>query len=332
MPRAHEAHAFGGSTQAVGGGYYGTGQYTAQQGIKILVTGACGQVGTELLPYLRERVGVDNIIDAGPFEFLDVRDKDNLSRIIIEHGCNRVIHLATLLSVVGEKNPALTLKINNNGIQNILELAAQQKLQVMSPSTIAVFGPNAPKENTPNDAAMNPSTIYGISKVHTELLGSYYRERFNVDFRSLRLPGIIGKAKAGGGTTDYAVDIFQAAVLSGKYTCFLPADLDLPMLYMPDCLDAFWNLIQAPRKHLTRCVYNVQGMSFSPHSLSSAIQKHLPHFQLVCKPDFREAIARSWPRSVDDSFARADWGWKPKYDLQRMTQDMLKASKAFSGQ
>eukprot|EP00195_Chlamydomonas_chlamydogama_P007433 CAMPEP_0202903882 /NCGR_PEP_ID=MMETSP1392-20130828/26889_1 /ASSEMBLY_ACC=CAM_ASM_000868 /TAXON_ID=225041 /ORGANISM="Chlamydomonas chlamydogama, Strain SAG 11-48b" /LENGTH=329 /DNA_ID=CAMNT_0049591241 /DNA_START=391 /DNA_END=1380 /DNA_ORIENTATION=- len=302
---------------------------------RILVTGACGQVGTELVPFLRERLGVDNVIASdvkttpnmlreGPFVYLDIQDKDGLTRVVLENGVNYIVHLATLLSAVGERNPQLALRINTQGIQNVLDLAAAHGLRVYSPSTIAVFGRSSPKVMTPDDTVCQPNTMYGITKVHQELLGQYYRDRFNVDYRSLRYPGIISaKAPPGGGTTDYAVEIFHQALKTKSYTCFLRKDALLPMMYMPDCLEATWQLMMAPPDKVKRSTYNVTAMSFNPEQLAAAIQNVMPDFNIKYTPDFRDEIAKTWPDSLDDSNARKDWGWSPKYDLPKMVQDML---------
>ncbi|KAJ9515908.1 hypothetical protein QJQ45_016909 [Haematococcus lacustris] len=373
-----------------GGGYLGTGRDPASAADpRFLVTGACGQIGAELIPFLRARVGVENVIssdvktnrtmlESGPFVYLDVLDKDNLARVTIEHGITHIIHLATLLSGEGQGGggqqaaiggnatgdkasalaaeapaaaeaqlqltpPLLLLRLRLrltpaaaaaaaavvmacSGIQNVLDLAAQHSLKVYSPSTIAVFGSNTPKDNTPNDTIMRPSTMYGVTKVHSELLGHYYRDKFGVDFRSLRYPGIISaNSPPGGGTTDYAVDIFHHALRSGHYTCFLEPDVELPMMYMPDCLSATWKLMMAPRERLTHTTYNVAAVSFSPAQLAAAIRTLLPHFTITYTPDYRNEIAKTWPRSLDDSLARVDWGWQPHYDLLAMTRHMLLA-------
>jgi len=316
------------------GGYLGTGTAapvahgdTATE-TRVLVTGACGQIGAELVPYLRARLGTENVIASdvktnpgmlrdGPFMYLDVQDKDNLTRVVLENGVNCVAHLATLLSAVGERNPQLALRINTTGIQNVLDIAANHGLKVFSPSTIAVFGDTSPREMTPDNTVMQPKTMYGVTKVHQELLGSYYRERFNVDYRSLRYPGIISsKAAPGGGTTDYAVEIFHAALSQPRaYTCFLEADAKLPMMYMPDCLEATWKLMMAPPEQLTRATYNVTAMTFSPEELAAAITRVVPGFSVTYTPDFRNDIASTWPDSVDDRAARHDWGWQHRYDL-----------------
>eukprot|EP00798_Chlamydomonas_sp_ICE-L_P007441 gene7441-581_t len=328
------------------GGYMGTGHAFGEQYgniARILVTGACGQVGTELVPFLRQRLGSNGVIasdvktsklllESGPFVYLDIQDKDNLTRICLENGVSHIVHLATILSAVGERNPQLALKINTHGIQNVLDLAANHGIKVFSPSTIAVFGKTTPKVSAPDDSVMHPNTMYGLTKVHQELLGQYYKDRFGVDYRSLRYPGIISnKAAPGGGTTDYAVEIFHSALQSGGYTSFLGEHTALPMMYMPDCLEGTWKLMNAPIDDLTRCTYNVSAMSFTPAMLAKAIQDQIPGFQMSYTPDYRDEIAKSWPASIDDSNARADWGWEPKYDLPLMTKDMLKTLASKTG-
>ncbi|BDA43208.1 L-threonine 3-dehydrogenase, mitochondrial [Coccomyxa sp. Obi] len=306
---------------------------------RFLVTGASGQIGAELIPLLRHRhpgcvVASDvrmnrDVAGAGQFVYCDVQDKDNLARIILENGVNTVVHLATLLSAIGERNPQLALRVNTQGIQNVLELAAQHKLRVYAPSTIAVFGPTTPRINTPDCTVKEPTTMYGITKVHQELLGQYYSQKFGVDFRSLRYPGVISHASLpGGGTTDYAVEIFHAALTTGSYNCFLGPDTSLPFLYMPDCLAATYQLMMADSATLSQTTYNVTAMSFTPAELCAAIQRRLPHFRVDYRPDFRDTIARSWPQSVDDSAARRDWGWKPSFELDAMTEHMLTALEA----
>ncbi|KAK9915249.1 hypothetical protein WJX75_006733 [Coccomyxa subellipsoidea] len=319
------------------GGYLRTGQGPSDvDEPRVLVTGASGQIGAELIPLLRQKhpdcvVASDvrmnrEVTGAGPFVYCDVQDKDNLARIILENGINTVVHLATLLSAIGERNPQLALKVNTQGIQNVLELAAQHHLRVYAPSTIAVFGPTTPRINTPDCTVKEPTTMYGITKVHQELLGQYYNQKFGVDFRSLRYPGVISSATLpGGGTTDYAVEIFHAALTTGTYACFLGPDTALPFLYMPDCLAATYQLMMADSASLSQTTYNVTAMSFTPAELCAAIQRRLPRFTVDYRPDFRDAIARSWPQSVDDSAARTDWGWRPDFDLDAMTDHMLTA-------
>lgn len=302
---------------------------------RFLVTGASGQIGSELVPMLRERFGIDNVIasdvrtnrellESGPFVYCDVQDKDNLARIILENGVSFVVHLATLLSAIGEKKPKLALKVNSSGIQHLLELASAHKLQIYAPSTIAVFGKTTPRNNAPDITVKQPNTMYGITKVHQELLGDYYREKFAVDFRSLRYPGVISaKALPGGGTTDYAVEIFHSALKHGRYSCFLSKDTALPMIYMPDCLRATLDLMMAPKENLKQATYNVTAMSFTPEQLAASIKKFVPQFEMHYMPDYREDIARTWPISIDDSAAQRDWDWQPQFDIDGMTEDML---------
>lgn len=302
---------------------------------RVLVTGACGQIGAEMVPYIRSKVGVENVIASdvrtspglireGPFLYLDIQDKDNLTRVVLENGVTHIAHLATLLSAVGERNPGLALKVNTTGIQNVLDIAAQHGIKVYSPSTIAVFGSTSPKLMTPDETICQPSSMYGVTKVHQELLGKYYHDRFGVDYRSIRYPGIISsKQPPSGGTTDYAVEIFHHALKHKRYTCFLNKDASLPMMYMPDCLEATWQLMMAPAEKLTKCTYNVTAMSFSPETLAAAIRKFIPEFEITYTPDFRDDIARTWPDSIDDSAARRDWGWSHKYTLEAMVQHML---------
>eukprot|EP00803_Ostreobium_quekettii_P006554 evm.model.scf_1561.3 EVM.evm.TU.scf_1561.3 scf_1561:19832-23848(-) len=339
--QASSIHSSSAAQEPQYGGYMRTGQagHDAAWGSDIpprfLVTGAGGQIGSELVPLLREKFGLDNVIasdvrtsrellDGGPFVYCDVQDKDNLARIVLENGVSHIVHLATLLSAIGEKNPQLALRVNTTGIQNILELASSHKLKIFAPSTIAVFGKTTPRDNTPDVTVMQPQTMYGITKVHQELLGDYYADKFGVDFRSLRYPGVISsKSAPGGGTTDYAVEIFYAALTHGKYNCFLSEDVALPMIYMPDCLRATWQLMMAPKEDLKQTTYNVTAMTFTPKQLSAAIKKLIPNFEMHYMPDYREDIARTWPISIDDSGARKDWQWLPRYDLDGMTEHML---------
>ena len=305
-------------------------------------------MGSELVPYLRERLGAKNVIASdvrvgsngtsesdGPFVYCDVRDRQSLARVVLENRVDCIVHLATVLSAIGERNPDLALAVNNEGTLNCLNVAPDNNLQIFCPSTIAVFGPTTPRDETPDITIMEPSTVYGITKVHLEHLGNYYQKRYGLDFRSLRYPGIVSSAAMpGGGTTDYAVEIYYAALEGRKYISFIAQDQRMPFLYMPDCLRATYEMIMAPREKLSRNVYNVTSMTFSPRTLGEAIAKQVPGFEMDCTPDFRQKIATSWPRCLDDSNARRDWGWTPEFDIDSMTTDMLQAleSKMIQGQ
>jgi len=302
---------------------------------RIVLTGACGQVGAELLPHLRSIFGVENVIGtdvreppplllaSGPFHQLDVTNALQLERLITEEKVGAIVHLAALLSATGEKNPMQALQVNNVGVTNVLEAARVHGLSVFSPSTIAVFGPSTPK-HTPDETVMRPTTIYGVTKVHLELLGEYYHTKFGVDFRSLRYPGVVSSAAMpGGGTTDYAVEIYHEALAKGRYTCFLKEDAMLPMMYMPDLLKATTELMLADGSKLTQRTYNVGSLSFTPAELAESIAKFVPGFEIDYAPDFRQAIAETWPQRLDDTIARRDWGWEPEYSLDAMSADML---------
>lgn len=311
---------------------------TDGDGPRVLVTGSCGQIGMELVPVLREMYGTANVVatdvkspprsflESGPFQYLDVSDRDQMARVILENGVDTVIHMAALLSAVGERNPQLALKVNNQGMENVLELARLNGFRVFAPSTIAVFGPTTPRDNTPDVTVMRPTTMYGVTKVFGELLGEYYNSKFGVDFRSLRYPGVISsKTMPGGGTTDYAVEIYYEALKNGKYECFLSEDTVLPMMYMPDLIKATIGLLEAPDEKLTQRCYNLGAMSFTPKELAGSIVKHIPDFEISYTADFRQLIADTWPRVIDDSIARRDWDWSPDYDIDSMTTDMLDA-------
>ncbi len=309
---------------------------------KIIVIGASGQIGTELTMELRKRYGQENVIasdikhssdevmHSGPFEILDVMDEKRLSEIIKKEKINTVYLLAALLSGTSEKQPKKAWELNMNSLLLILDMAKEKLVkQIFWPSTIAVFGPTTPKINTPQMTIMEPSTVYGISKQAGERWCEYYFNRYGVDVRSLRYPGIISyKTEAGGGTTDYAVEIFHEAIKNGKYTCFLKENTPLPMMYMDDALKATIDLMEADASHIKiRSSYNLSAISFTPKALAAEIKKHLPNFTITYQPDFRQQIADSWPASIDDSEARKDWGWKHKYDLPLMTEIMLKEIK-----
>jgi nucleoside-diphosphate-sugar epimerase len=304
---------------------------------RFLVTGSYGQIGTELVGAMREKYGGDNVIATGrkkppeillkdgPYMHLDILDANQLHSMIVDNDIDIIIHNASVLSGVGEKNPQLAYRTNVEGAYNVLEAARILKLdQVMIPSSIAAFGPSTPRENTPNDVIMRPTSAYGVTKVFIELWGEYYSKRFGVDFRSLRYPGIISaEALPGGGTTDYAVEIFYEALKNKKYTSFLDKGTYLPMMYMDDCIKCTIDLIEADENKLKHRSFNITAMSFAPEDIAAEIKKHIPEFEISYEPDFRQAIAESWPASIDDSAAREEWGWKPDFDLASMTKDML---------
>jgi nucleoside-diphosphate-sugar epimerase len=305
---------------------------------RIMLTGAAGQIGTELTLALRRKYGPDNVLatdivepgaevkDSGPFEPLDVTRRDYLDRLLRDLRIDSVFHMAAILSATGERNPQLAWRVNMEGTYNVLEAAREAGLtRVFIPSSIAVFGPETPVEDTPQETILRPRTIYGLTKVAGELLGDYYVRRYNLDVRGCRYPGIISyETQPGGGTTDYAVAIFFEAVKTGAYTCFVRRDTRLPMMYMPDCLKATIDLMEADFGRLQHHAdFNIASMSFSAGELAAEIRKHIPDFVCEFKPDARQAIADSWPRTIDDSSARAEWGWKPFHDLASMTADMI---------
>ncbi len=306
---------------------------------KILVTGAAGQIGSELTPLLRDRYGAGQVVasdikddidpelkQSGPFEFLDVTEPEQIAGIIRKHKITIVYHMSAILSAVGEKNPHKAWEVNIGGTLNILEAAREAELKrVFVPSSIAVFGPETPKENTPQETILKPKTMYGVTKVAGELLADYYVRRFGLDVRGCRYPGIIShQTLPGGGTTDYAVAIFYEAVKTGRYTCFVREDTMLPMMYMPDCLKATLDLMEADFNNLEHHAdFNISGMSFTAGELAEEIKKHIPEFRVEYKPDERQDIADAWPKSIDDSAARKEWGWQPSFDLAAMTEDML---------
>eukprot|EP01137_Pigoraptor_chileana_P020934 Opistho-2@83972 len=301
---------------------------------KILITGSLGQLGSELSKVLRAKYGVANVIESdirkapesntGPFIYGDVLSYYQLESIVVNERIDWVVHFSALLSAIGEQNPQKALAVNVTGFQNVLELAKVHNLRLFCPSTIGAFGPTTPRENTPDLTIMRPTTIYGITKVHMELLGEYYHARYGVDFRSLRYPGVISAdTEPGGGTTDYAVDIYHWALKKGNYSCFLSENTRLPMMYMPDCLKATVMMLEADPAVLKQRTYNVSAMSFTPAEIASSIRAHIPGLKMEYKPDFRQKIADSWPMSLDDSCARNDWGWGSEYDLNAMTADMI---------
>ena len=304
----------------------------------ILILGACGQIGTELTMELRARHGGDNIIASdiregsetlmanGPFELLDATNYEAIEDVIMHYEIEEVYLMAAMLSATAEKFPMRAWNLNMNSLFNVLNLAKEEKInKIFWPSSIAVFGPNTPKENTPQNTIMEPSTVYGISKQSGERWCEYYHKKFGVDVRSIRYPGLISwKTMPGGGTTDYAVEIYHEALKQGKYQCFLSQGTQLPMMYMDDAIRATVTLMETESKALTvRSAYNLGSMSFTPEQIAQSIQQHMPNFKVDYIPDFRQQIADSWPSSIDDSAARRDWGWKPNFDLEATTNVML---------
>lgn len=314
---------------------------------KILVTGSTGQIGSELSIVLRKKYGSENVITAGhkrkldkklksgPFEYIDVTDKGSLEKVIKKYDIDTIYHLAAVLSSTGEKDPKLAWDVNMQGLYNVLEISKERgHCRIFWPSSIAVFGPSAPRVNTPQETALIPISMYGVTKVAGELLCNYYRQKFGLDIRSVRYPGIISsETPPGGGTTDYAVEIFYEALKKKSYTCFVREDTVLPMMYMPDCIKATLDLMEAESSSI-KCstAYNIAGMSFSAGELASKIKEYIPEFECHYKPDFRQKIADSWPASLDDGVARKEWGWMPSYNLASMVKDMIeKLGKRFTG-
>jgi len=306
---------------------------------KILVTGACGQIGSELTMALRQRYGNENVVaaghktkpsptlrDSGPFVFIYATRRETIEEVVDKYNIDTIYHMAAILSAVGEQNPQLAWSVNINGLYNILEIAREREMtRVFCPSSIAAFGPETPRDNTPQETVLRPTTMYGVTKVAGELLCNYYFQRFGLDVRGVRYPGIISsETPPGGGTTDYAVEIFYEAIKHKQYTCFLREDTVLPMMYMPDCIKATLDLMEADLSRLKHHAdFSLAAMSFCPAELVVEIKKHIPEFTCEYEPDFRQAIADSWPRTIDDSAAREEWGWEPQYDLAAMTADML---------
>jgi nucleoside-diphosphate-sugar epimerase len=305
---------------------------------KILVIGASGQIGVELTLALRKIYGNANVVASdlreqnpllegtGPYVSLDVMNKEMLHVQVIRQNFTQIYLLAAILSATGEKNPNLAWNLNMSGLLNVLDIAREEKIKkVYWPSSIAVFGPTSPKQNCPQQTIIEPSTVYGISKYAGEFWCHYYFQRFGVDVRSIRYPGLISyKSAPGGGTTDYAVEIFHEALEEKKYDCFLKEDTYLPMMYISDAIRGTIELMEAPAEKISiRTSYNLSGMSFSPKEIATSIKKYIPDFIISYKPDYRQAIADSWPQSIDDTVARNDWGWKNEYDLDKMTKEML---------
>ncbi len=305
---------------------------------RILVTGADGQIGSELTAELRRRYGAENVVAtdiaepiaalraSGPFEFLDVTQRGAIGAVVDRYGIDTIYHMAAILSATGERKPQLAWNVNVTGLYKILEIARERRVsRVFCPSSIAAFGPETPKDHTPQETVLRPSTMYGITKVTGEMLGYYYLQRFGLDVRGVRYPGIISsETPPGGGTTDYAVEIFYEAIKHRRYVCFVRQDTVLPMMYMPDCIRATIMLMEADLSTLSRRTdYNLAALSFSADELVAEIQKHIPDFVCEYRPDYRQEIADSWPRTIDDRAAREDWGWEPRYDLPAMVTDML---------
>ncbi|MDO5635889.1 MAG: NAD-dependent epimerase/dehydratase family protein [Myroides sp.] len=306
---------------------------------KILIIGACGQIGSELTLKLREIYGLENVIASdirkgeqevfktGPFEIVDAMNYDAVAALIDKYQIDEVYLMAALLSATAEKNPAFAWELNMNSLFHVLNLAKEGKIKkIFWPSSIAVFGPTTPKHSTPQYTVMEPSTVYGISKQAGERWCEYYFNKYGVDVRSIRYPGLISwKTPPGGGTTDYAVDIYYKAVAENKYSCFLSENTELPMMYMDDAIRATVGIMQAPKENIKiRSAYNLSAISFTPKEIAAVIAQEKPGFEISYAPDFRQAIADSWPSSIDDSSAREDWGWKHDYDLESMTKVMLK--------
>lgn len=304
---------------------------------KILVIGACGQIGVELTTTLRKMHGNEKVVASdireehellkgtGPFYTLDAQNAEATRALVKKEGITEIYLLAALLSATGEKNPKLAWELNMGSLRQILDLGVDEKIKIFWPSSIAVFGPTTPRDATPQQTVVEPTTMYGITKYTGELLCQYYHKRFGLDVRSVRYPGLISwKSEPGGGTTDYAVEIYYEALKQGKYTSFLSENTYLPMMYMDDAIRATIELMEAsPEKVKNRMAYNLSSMSFSPHEVAEEIKKHIPNFEISYAPDHRQKIADGWPKSIDDKDARADWGWKHEYDLAKMTKAML---------
>ncbi|WP_318312211.1 NAD-dependent epimerase/dehydratase family protein [Flagellimonas crocea] len=305
----------------------------------ILIIGACGQIGTELTFELRNKYGSEKVIasdiregsdalmQSGPFELLDATNYAAIEDVVMHYEIDEVYLMAAMLSATAEKFPMRAWNLNMNSLFNVLNLAKEKKIsKIFWPSSIAVFGPNTPKEDTPQNTIMEPSTVYGISKQSGERWCEYYYKKYGVDVRSVRYPGLISwKTMPGGGTTDYAVEIYHEALKNGSYECFLSRETELPMMYMDDAIRATIGLMETPSEKIqVRSSYNLAGMNFTPEQMAESIKKHIPEFRISYAPDFRQEIADSWPSSIDDSAARKEWGWEPRFDLDQTTVEMLK--------
>ena len=309
----------------------------------ILILGACGQIGTELTFELRKKYGSNTVIasdireggeslmDSGPFELLDATNYEAIEDVVMHYEIDEIYLMAAMLSATAEKFPSRAWNLNMNSLFNVLDLAKENKIsKIFWPSSIAVFGPNTPKADTPQNTIMEPSTVYGISKQSGERWCEYYNKKYGVDVRSVRYPGLISwKTMPGGGTTDYAVEIYHDALEKGAYQCFLDKDTKLPMMYMDDAIRATMELMECPAEKISvHSSYNLGSMSFAPQDVAQSIQNHIPDFKISYAPDFRQNIAETWPSSIDDSLARTDWGWQPEYDLDQTTSEMLKNLKS----
>lgn len=304
---------------------------------RILITGGLGQLGVGLASLLRKRFGKDSVVlsdirkppdhvfHSGPFVYADVLDCKNLREVVVNHRINWLFHYSALLSATGEANVSMAKAVNITGLHNVLDVAAEHNVRLFVPSTIGAFGPSSPRNLAPDLCVQRPRTIYGVSKVHAEVMGEYYYHRYGLDFRCLRYPGIISAdSQPGGGTTDYAVQIFHSATKSGEFECYLRANSRLPMMYIDDCLRATLEVMEAPARCLSMRTYNINAMSFTPEELAQALCKHVPEFQITFRVDpLRQAIADSWPMNLDDSSARKDWGWKHDFDLPELVTTML---------
>ncbi|GAB0097865.1 L-threonine 3-dehydrogenase, mitochondrial [Sergentomyia squamirostris] len=314
------------------GRFYHSGKGSAP---RILITGGLGQLGTECAKLLRSHFGKESVIlsdiikpspaivDSGPYIFADILDFKGLQRIVVDNRIDWLIHFSALLSAIGEQNVPLAVRVNIEGVHNVIELAKQYKLRIFVPSTIGAFGPDSPRNPTPNVTIQRPRTIYGVSKVHAELIGEYYYHKFGLDFRCLRFPGVISSDAPGGGTTDYAVSIFYDALKTGHFQCYLRPDTRLPMIHIEDCLRALLEFMTTPQENLKRRAYNVTAMSFTPEELVAEVAKYVPELRVTYKPDSRQLIADSWPQVFDDSEARTDWAWQPKYNMQELVEMMV---------